>query len=87
MSKSVEYELLKKNRGVVEDAISTDLKWIAEELSSDELPVLTDAEFNDVTNPRSVSISIPYVAQLISSMRVMSIIISYLSSMHCAGSI
>jgi hypothetical protein len=58
MDKSPQYRRLKDNREIVEKAMITDFNWIAWELSRDEVAVLTVSEFNDVTNPRCVSVEL-----------------------------
>ena len=53
MATSLEYLGLKKYRSDVEKTIKSDPKWFAEELNVDET-VLTDAKYNELTNPRSM---------------------------------
>lgn len=54
MPKSKEYELLKENRDIVEKAIKIDTEWVAKELNHPDVDVLTDSDYNTVTNAKSL---------------------------------
>ena len=46
--------MLKRNRDDVEKAVKTDLVWFAKQLNKDDVAILNDSDFNDVTDPKSM---------------------------------
>ena len=51
---SEEYALLKKHRRATELAVMSDIKWLAGELNDDDVAVLNDQEYADVTEVKTL---------------------------------
>ena len=51
---SMEYPLLKKHRRATELAVMSDIKWLAGELNDDDVAVLNDQQYADVTEVKTL---------------------------------